>query len=199
MAYYCKTKDCLRAYILRYFGEKTENFCGNCGNCNTHYEEADITEDAQKILSHIVRMKERYGIKMIVDTLRGSKAERILKLQLDKIKTYGIMHGVTEKRIRDVINYLLLHGYLMQTDTEYPLLKLKAKAGPVLRGQERIAMKLVKKETPCNENPYRGNTGRVIAKAQGFTLGAGKGTGRPSVCNLYGCHIDGYVQKNAGK
>lgn len=148
MAYYCKTKDCLRAYILRYFGEKIENFCGNCGNCNTHYEEVDITEDAQKILSHIVRMKERYGIKMIVDTLRGSRGERILKLQLNQVKTYGIMHGMPEKRIRDIINYLLLHGYLMQTDTEYPLLKLKAKANPVLRGQERITMKLVKEETP---------------------------------------------------
>lgn len=144
MTYYCNTADCLRTYILQYFGEKTEHSCGNCSNCGTYFVELDITEDAQKILSCIKRMNERYGIKMVIDTLRASKAQRILRFQLDKIKTYGIMSSHSEAYIRDVINYLLLHHFLNQTDTEYPVLKLTPNAWPILRGEKQLMMKRIK-------------------------------------------------------
>ncbi len=144
MTYYCHSFDCLREYILKYFGDKSEYYCGNCSNCNTNFEELDISEYAQKILSCIARMGERYGIKMIIDTLRGSKAEKILKCRLDKIKTYGIMSEVKEKRIRDIINYLVLNDYLMLTNSEFPVARLTVKSRSVLLEGETLIMKISK-------------------------------------------------------
>jgi ATP-dependent DNA helicase RecQ len=142
MTYYCHSYDCLREYILTYFGDITANYCDNCYNCNTNFEELDITEYAQKILSCIKRMDERYGVKVIIDTLRGSKAERILQLGLDRLTTYGIMLEVGEKRIREIINYLVLNDYLALTNTEYPTVKLTLKSRAVLFDDEKLMMKL---------------------------------------------------------
>lgn len=146
MTYYCHSTGCLREYILRYFGEQIPNFCDNCGNCNTNFKEIDIAENAQKILSCIARMNERYGIKMVIDTLRGSKAEKVLKFGLDKIKTYGIMSEVPEKRVREMINYLVLNEYLVLTNSEFPVAKLTKKSDEVLFGTEKLMMKVVKEQ-----------------------------------------------------
>src|SRR5665647_3873339 len=101
MTYYCHTNDCLREYILRYFGEIGSNFCGNCGSCNTNFESIDITVDAQKIISCIKRVAGRYGVKTIIDIVRGSKNEKILRLGLDKITTYNVCLLYTSPSPRD--------------------------------------------------------------------------------------------------
>jgi ATP-dependent DNA helicase RecQ len=144
MTFYCHSNDCLRAYILRYFGEKSENYCGNCGNCLGDYDELDITEDAQKILSAVYRMKSRYGINVIIWHLRGSKAERIIKLRLDKIPTYGIMKSDSEQKIRDIINHLVSKEYLELTDSEFPVVRLTGKSREVLFDGAAITMKTAK-------------------------------------------------------
>ncbi|HEX9060047.1 MAG TPA: RQC domain-containing protein, partial [Clostridia bacterium] len=146
MTYYCHSTDCLREYILKYFGEKTANFCDNCSSCNANFEEMDITEDARKIISCIARMNERYGIKMVIDTLRGSKSEKVLKCDLNKIKTYGIMAEVNEKRIRDIINHLVLNDYLMLTNSEFPVVRLTSKSKEVLFNGEKLVMKIAKEQ-----------------------------------------------------
>lgn len=144
MTYYCHTSDCLREYILKYFGEKTAGFCGNCSNCNNEFEETDITEQAQMILSCIARLNERFGIKTVIDTLRGGKSEKLLKLGLNRIKTYGIMSGVPEKRIRDIINHMVLQEYLLLTNSEFPVVRLAARSKEVLHENVRLYMKLPK-------------------------------------------------------
>lgn len=146
MTYYCHSFDCLREYILKYFGDRTSNFCGYCSSCNTNFEELDVTEYAKKILSCISRMGERFGIKLVIDTLRGSKAERISKFRLDKINAYGIMAEVKEKRVREIINYLVLNEYLLQTNSEFPVVKLTSKSRNVLFNGERLIMKIAKDE-----------------------------------------------------
>ena len=154
MTYYCHSYDCLREYILKYFGDKPVNFCGNCSSCNTNFEEIDISVYARKIMSSILRMGERYGIKMVIDTLRGSKAEKIIKLRLDKITTYGIMAEVKEKRIRDIINYLVLNEYIILTNSEFPVVKLTDKSREFLLGDEKLVMKTAKdmeKETKTSK------------------------------------------------
>jgi len=144
MTYYCHSLDCLREYILKYFGDKPLPFCGNCSSCNANFEETEVTVDAQKILSCIFRMGERYGIKMVIDTLRGSRQEKILKLGLDKLTTYGIMAEIKEKRIRDIINHLVLNEYIVLTNSEYPVAKLTEKSKSLLSGSETLVMKIVK-------------------------------------------------------
>ena len=146
MTFYCTTKDCLRGYILKYFGEKPSNYCGNCGSCNTNFETVDITMDAQKIISCVVRMNEQYGVGLIIDVLRGSKSERVLRLGFDRLSTYGISEK-SDRQLRDIINHMILNGYLVKTDSEYPVIKRGPHANEVLRGGKSVSMKLAKDDT----------------------------------------------------
>jgi len=147
MTFYCATKDCLREYILKYFGERPPNYCGNCANCNTHFETIDITLDAKKIISCAARMKERFGVAMILDVLRGSKNERILRMGLDKLSTYNISE-TSAKRLREITDHLILSGYLYKTDDQYPVIRLGSLAAEILRSSDNIYMKLAKDEPP---------------------------------------------------
>ena len=155
MTYYCETSDCLRGYILKYFGENPPANCGYCGNCHTEYEMADITVAAQKILSCVARMKERYGMNMVIDTLRGSKNRKVLRVGLDKLSTYGICEQ-SEQQLRNIMNHLLLSGYLIKTDDEYPLIKLGAQANEVLRGRIVVQMKLSKEALAAQQEQPAG-------------------------------------------
>jgi len=145
MTFYCSTNDCQRGYILKYFGENPSVYCGNCGNCNTKFETIDITVEAQQILSCVTRMRGRYGLNMVIDTLRGSKNEKIHRLGLDKLSTYGISEKSTHQ-LRAIMQHLILSGYLVKTDDEYPVVKLGRRANEILRDGTQISMKLSKDE-----------------------------------------------------
>lgn len=146
MTFYCTTNDCLRGFMLRYFGDRGANYCGKCSNCISNYETADITVDAQKIMSCIVRTGQMYGAKMICDILRGSKNERIVRLGLDSQTTYSLMKDYSENKVRSIINHLILEGYITQAEGEFPVLCISQKALPVLKGQSEIKMKLLKEQ-----------------------------------------------------
>jgi len=157
MTFYSTTKDCLRGYILKYFGEKPPNYCGNCTNCNTNFESVDVTLDAQKIISCVARMKERYGVNMIIDVLRGSKSEKVLRLGLDKLSTYSISDK-SAKHLWEIINHLLLTDGLYKTDDQYPIVKLGPESASILHGGEKILMKLIKQQpVQSKEVPEKNN------------------------------------------
>ncbi len=143
MTYYCTTTDCLRAHMLRYFGEQSPNFCGNCSNCNANSKEIDITVEAQKIMSCIIRAGERFGMLTIIDILRGSKNEKIRNSHLDTLTTYGIMESVPKEYIRQVIEFLLVQSYIQATTDGYQVLKIQPKAYAVLRGQQSLHMRVL--------------------------------------------------------
>jgi len=143
MTYYCHSMECLRAYLLRYFGDRSDSYCGNCGNCRQHFETVDILEDSKKILSCIYRMGQRYGLQLVVDTLRGSRGQKILNLGLDQLSTYGIMKEVPPDRIREIINYLVLHGYIVLTNGEFPVARLGTEAKSLLDAEGPLLMKVV--------------------------------------------------------
>lgn len=146
MTYYCTTNDCLRSFILRYFGDASENYCGNCSNCLTQYETVDITLDAQKILSCIIRTGQRFGKTMICNILRGSKNDRLIQLALNSQSTYGIMKDCTTKRLRDIIGFLEAQGYIVAEGTEYPVLKAAGKSRSILQGETALRMKMPKQQ-----------------------------------------------------
>lgn len=146
MTFYCTTNDCLRKFILKYFGDKAENYCGKCSNCLTQFETIDITVDTQKILSCIIKTGQRYGKKMICDVLRGSKNERLLRFKLDNQSTYGIMKDSSEKRIRDIIEHLEQIGFIFSEGGEYPVLKVSATSYGVLKGKSPLSMKIPKEQ-----------------------------------------------------
>ena len=139
---YCFTSGCLRAYILKYFGEEPPARCDNCGNCQRVLEQVDVTIDAQKILSCVKRAHEAWGVKVIMDVLRGSKAAKLRENGLDGLTTYGIMADVSEQRLRDTIFYLTQEKYLASSGGQYPRLILGERAAEVLRDRKNITAPL---------------------------------------------------------
>ncbi len=147
MTFYCTTSECLRAYILKYFGEPSANYCGNCSNCNTNFETVDITVEAQKIIScvyHITKLNKSFGKTMIIDILHGSQNERIHRFQLNALSTYRIMSDLPVHRIRSILDYLIENDYLMQTNEEYPIIKLTKRSGEIIKDRKPVCMKLPK-------------------------------------------------------
>ena len=142
MTFYSTTNDCLRGFILRYFGGDKKAYCGKCSNCLSVHKLVDVTIDAQKIMSCIARTGQRYGKTVICDVLKGSKNEKILKAELNNQSTYGIMKEVTARHIFGTIDFLAEKEYI-SADNETEVLKLLPKSRDVLFGRERLVMKKV--------------------------------------------------------
>ena len=150
---YCYTPSCLRKFILEYFGEEdVPGDCGNCSTCTDDSDLVDITVDAQKIFSCIIRLKQRYGSTFIAQVLKGSKNKKVLELNCDRLSTYGIMTEATEKEIRDIINLLVADGYLSLTEGQYPVVKIEEKALAVLKNDQKVYQKVQKKRERLPED-----------------------------------------------
>jgi ATP-dependent DNA helicase RecQ len=136
---YCYTGDCLRKYILNYFGEcYGKESCDNCTNCSDDFEKVDITLEAQKILSCIHRAGQRFGANMIALTLKGSQNKKVLNFGLDKLSTYGIMEEYSTKEIVELINILATEGYLIITQDKFPIAKLSQLSKNVLKNEVKV-------------------------------------------------------------
>lgn len=146
MTFYCFTNECLRAYILRYFGEYGSNYCGNCSNCLTQFEEKDVTSIAESLVGCVKTARRSYGMTVIVDTVHGSKNVKITKTGMDQNPYYGACAQEPIYFLRQVLNFLLVQGYLHLTDGEYPVLELNQRSLEILEGKQ-ILMKAAK-ETP---------------------------------------------------
>lgn len=127
MTFYCHTSDCLRDYMLRYFGEYGSNYCGNCSNCLHVFETVDISQIANDMIGCILKSGMRYGVNVILDALRGSKNEKVLRFGLDENPYYGSHSKETIVFLRQVLNYLVLTEYLTVTDDQFPVVRVKEK------------------------------------------------------------------------
>lgn len=144
MVDYCHTPQCLRAFILHYFGEfDVEEHCDNCSNCKLEGELIDITIDAQKVLSCVYRMHERFGVKMIAEVLKGSKSAKVKQFNFERLSTYGLMKERKLKVISDLILRLSAMQYLDITESQYPVVTLNELSWQVLRGQKKVWQKMV--------------------------------------------------------
>lgn len=142
MTGYCKAPGCLRAVLLRYFGEDAPEECGNCSGCCRPKTRREITTEAQKILSAVVRIERRYrsglGAALVIQMLRGSRQQRVLQLGLDRLPTYGILKEASADALRGWIDHLIAEGYLYQDGVEYPVLRAAPKARRVLFEGEQV-------------------------------------------------------------
>ena len=149
MVNYCKTQECLRGYILDYFGQEHESFCGNCSNCSTETEERDITDQARMILSCVQRMSAKLGYSLgltsVVRTLLGSRDKRLLQLGLDKLGSYGMLRKLGKDDLRAMAENLESQGYL-ETDPVHGGISLTQKAQGVLFEGKTVSMRLPKAE-----------------------------------------------------
>ncbi len=144
MVDYCSTNGCLRAFLLNYFGEECEK-CSGCGNCEGEFEERDITDPAQRIISCVFRMSQRgqkYGAAIICGVLKGSGTEKILERKLNTLSTYGIMANYKRARINSLIEALVQGGYLSRSDDEYRLISVTAKGDLAVKNREKITERI---------------------------------------------------------
>jgi ATP-dependent DNA helicase RecQ len=139
MASYGSLNGCRRKFLLNYFDEEAPDYCGNCDWCMTRIELTDGTLHAQKVLSAISRLQERFGAGYIVDFLRGSGSSKIAK-EHRLLKTFGIGSETTKEEWHDVIRDLTTQGYLIRSEGRYPLLKLTDKSINVLKGNEPVML-----------------------------------------------------------
>ena len=119
---YCYTTECLRNYILKYFGEDPKKPCEDCGNCLRQFETLDMTDEAKKIINCIYESRGRYGKNIIMDTVLGAKTARLAEIGASEYKSYGVLESSNKNLLRRLIEELLLEGYI-QTG-EYQVLKL---------------------------------------------------------------------------
>lgn len=141
MIFYCRTSDCLRNYLLRYFGDEAEKNCGKCSNCLTKFETVDVTIEAQKILSCIIRTGQKFGATIISDVLRGKTNDRITSLRLDRQSTFGIMKDAKPTEIRYIIEKLDEQGYIISVGAGKPILRVTEMSYPILKGKAKVNVK----------------------------------------------------------
>ncbi|MEJ1312419.1 DNA helicase RecQ [Latilactobacillus sakei] len=144
MTQYANTRQCLQQYIINYFDDDCEK-CGRCSNCLDTRESQDITIDAQKVLSCIKRMDERFGKVMVAQVLTGSKNQKIMQFRFDELPTYGLMRGDSQKEVSGLIDYLVASGYLRASGGQYPVLQITLAGVKVLKGQEKVTRKMAAK------------------------------------------------------
>ncbi|MCM2265918.1 MAG: DNA helicase RecQ [Desulfuromonadales bacterium] len=140
MVGFAEAQSCRRRVLLGYFGERLGEDCGNCDICLNPPERYDATVDAQKALSCVFRVGQRFGIGHVVDVLRGARTERVRELGHDRLSTYGIGAAHSAEAWTGLIRQLIHHGYLVQDVARYSVLTLTAAARPLLRGEERLEL-----------------------------------------------------------
>lgn len=158
------TNECYRKYILDYFGEIYDENCENCSNCLNEGELVDKTIDAQKVLSCIYRMKNKFGSGMLIDVLRGSKNKKVLQFNFEELSTYGIMKDYSSDELKNFINTLISHRYIAVVNGTYPVLGLNSNSMKVLKSEEKVIFKEFKVEKKSREDNELYNILKEIRK-----------------------------------
>jgi len=131
MTFYAFTDGCLRRFILKYFGDESRPYCGNCGSCLLSFEEVDATSCAISIIYCVHQINAKgwpFGKTMVADVLKGSQSEKILKSGLNRIEKFAALSDVPRQRILSIIDHLVQDGYLSVTGDKYPVLALGKRA-----------------------------------------------------------------------
>lgn len=153
MQSFAKTRGCLRAFILSYFGELTSGNCGNCGSCAAGFDTVDVTVEAQKILSCIYRLKQRkfpLGRVNVTKILLGSDDKKLSDWGMNSLSTYGIMRGESKERLREIMDRLEADGYF-EVSGEHRVCVLTPKADEFIRSKQRLVMHISKKAVNKSE------------------------------------------------
>lgn len=139
MINYADYAGCLRQYLLSYFGENLAEPCQNCSGCLEDVDVRDASREGQMVLSCLVRMRWAYGMTMVCDVLRGSKAQKVRDKGFDSLSTYGLLADYSEKEVKDIISQMLSQGYLSLN--QYKGLELTPSSKALLKGDKQLTIK----------------------------------------------------------
>ena len=140
MVGFAESLTCRRRVLLGYLGEQMETDCGNCDICLDPPERYDATEAARKVLSCVYRVGQSFGIKHVVDVLRGADNERIRKFNHEHLTTYGIGQEYSHAEWISLVRQLIHRGYLIQDIAAFSVLKLTPQARQLLRDEESLEL-----------------------------------------------------------
>ena len=136
---YCFCSNCLRKYMLNYFGESTVwTTCDNCSSCKGSADKVNVTKEAKAIFRAIMGTDERYGASMITSIVRGERTDRIMRAGHDALPVFGLLSNVDEKSIKGLIQQFVASGYLRSSTGKYPVLSLTTGAEEVLAGRKEV-------------------------------------------------------------
>ena len=166
---YCYTTECLRNYILKYFGEDPKKPCDDCGNCLRQFETLDMTDEAKKIINCIYESRGRYGKNIIMDTVLGAKTARLTEIGATEYKSYGVLESSNKNLLRRLIEELLLEGYI--ATGEYQILKLRD-ISRLKNTETKVLVKITDEDkmTKRNEKPKKNKKGMDSLTSAGFKL-----------------------------
>ena len=139
MADFAEMNSCRRQYLMRYFGEEHEGQCNSCDYCLSNFDQTDATVDAQKLLSAVYRLRERYGKNMIIDFLRGSKGVKITDY-MRSLPTYGVGVNKAKEYWLSLTKHLLINGLLKESKDEFPVLLLTEGSNEVLFKNKKVML-----------------------------------------------------------
>ena len=165
MTGYCRTRHCLRQYILRYFGERSGNYCGACHNCLHHFEEVDISAEARAILRCVMDTGQCFGAGVIAEVLCGADTEKVRKYRMEREDTYGLLRNLTQEEVRERIRFLLEEGVLAASSGPYPVLQLGERSEEVWQETPALFMRTEKKERPP-EKPRKAVAAELDGEAE---------------------------------
>ena len=151
MVGYCRTRRCLRQYILQYFGETAPDTCDTCWNCLHNFEEVDIGREARAILRCVMETGQHFGVSVIAETLCGAESDKVRKYHMDEEATYGLLRDMSQKEVRDRIRFLIDEGVLALSPGPYPVVLLGERAEDAVLGG--LYMRTVKEERPSVRRP----------------------------------------------
>ena len=149
MTFYCRTRRCLRQYILNYFGQSAPDYCGACYNCLHNFQEIDVGEDARAILRCVAETGQRFGAGLIAAVLCGGENEKIRRYRLERERTYGALAALSQREVQDRIRFLVDEHILELTDGQYPVLRCGERAEDVAYSDGPLMMKAVREERPA--------------------------------------------------
>ena len=160
MAYYCQTADCLRQYILRYFGQQAPDRCGRCGNCQDELERIDFTSQARRIAACVRETGQRFGAGVLGEILRGAETEKTLNWNLSRYDCFGGLADLSHREILDAVQTMVQRGYLAVKEGKFPIVQLGPQAEALLSGQERVEIKIRRQDQQSRK------TGRAARQAE---------------------------------
>ena len=140
MVGFAESLTCRRRVLLGYLGEQLETNCGNCDTCLDPPEQYDATEAARKVLSCVYRVGQSFGIRHVVDVLRGADNERIRKFNHENLTTYGIGMEYSSAEWMSIVRQLIHRGYLTQDIAAFSVLRLTTRASGLLRAEEILEL-----------------------------------------------------------
>lgn len=138
MLAFAEASHCRRQILLRYFDESCDTECKYCDVCDNPPITADATEDAQKFLSCIYRLRQSYGLTYTIEVLRGSQTDKIKKSRHEALSTFGIGKEKSAHYWKQLAWQLIHKDYCFQDINQFNILKLTSKAIPLLKGEEKI-------------------------------------------------------------